>query len=314
MLTPDLPANENTRIKTLQNLNVLDTPPEQRLDRVTQIAAKMFNVPIALVSLVDKERQWFKSCVGLTASETARDISFCGHAILSEQALVVTDTLADERFADNPLVRGEPNIRFYAGIPLEHENGCRLGTLCIIDSKPRSFNTDDITLLKELAVLVELELVNKLPNTTDPVTGLSNKAGFKLLAPISLKVCQKLNLKVSVVYLFMKGLLSYRHDRQKYITILNTTAELYKTTFRATDIIAHYDENGFVALVSNADKHNTQELLDCLITQMNDVDFDVQHDSPIELITGVIDSSPFCDIDELIFNAFIKLHEQGEGL
>jgi len=310
MLPPDTSANENIRIKTLQSLNVLDTPAEERLDRITQIAANMFDVPIALVSLVDSERQWFKSCIGLEVSETARDISFCGHAILSDKAFVVNNTLDDSRFADNPLVTGEPFIRFYAGIPLAHENGERLGTLCIIDTKPRDFSTDDIALLRELAVLVELELVHKINYTMDEVTGLSNKAGFKLLAPVSLKVCQKLNLKVSVVYLFMKGLLSIQHDTEKYNDFLRSAAKVFKTNFRATDLIAHYDENGFVALVSNANKANTQVKIDSLVKQLNQLSYAKGNDLQVEFITGVIDSSPFCDIDELIFNAFLKLHEQ----
>lgn len=310
MLPPDTLANENIRIKTLQSLNVLDTPAEERLDRITQIAANMFNVPIALVSLVDNERQWFKSCIGLEVNETPRDISFCGHAILSDQAFVVNDTLNDIRFADNPLVTGAPFIRFYAGIPLAHDNGERLGTLCIIDTKPRDFSTDDISLLRELAVLVELELVHKIANTMDEVSGLSNKAGFKLLAPVSLKVCQKLNLKVSVVYLFMKGLLSYKQDVEKYNTFLRTTADVFKANLRATDLIAHYDENSFVALVSNANKINTQSKVNDLVKQLNQLSHAKNYDNKIEFITGVIDSSPFCDIDELIFNAFLKLHDQ----
>lgn len=310
MLPPDTLANENIRIKTLQSLNVLDTPAEERLDRITKIAANMFDVPIALVSLIDSERQWFKSCIGLGVNETARDVSFCAHAILSDQALVVNDTLKDKRFADNPLVTGEPFIRFYAGIPLTHDNGENLGTLCIIDTKVRDFSTDDIALLRELAVLVELELVNKINYTMDEITGLSNKAGFKLLAPVSLKVCQKLNLKVSVVYLFMKGLLSYKQDTETYQCFLRATADVFKQNLRATDLIAHYDDNSFVALVSNANKLNTREKIDTLVAQLNQLSQSQFTENKIEFVTGVIDSSPFCDIDELIFNAFLKLHDR----
>ena len=119
-------------------MNVLDTSPEERFDRLTRVAKRMFDVPIALVSLVDADRQWFKSCVGLSAAETSRDISFCGHAILGEDTFVISDARADERFADNPLVVGEPKIQFYAGCPLRALDGWKLGTLCIIDRTPRS--------------------------------------------------------------------------------------------------------------------------------------------------------------------------------
>src|ERR1700752_1549332 len=115
MLTPALPADENTRLDTLRALNILDTSPEERFDRLTRLAKRLFGVPIALVNLVDADRQWFKSCVGLSATETPRDISFCGHAILGDDILLVPDAGVDERFHDNPLVTGDPNIRFYAG-------------------------------------------------------------------------------------------------------------------------------------------------------------------------------------------------------
>jgi len=118
MQQPAIPDNETQRLAALHALDVLDTPPEERFDRITRIAARLMDVPICLVTLVDANRQWFKSCIGLDASETPRDISFCGHAILAPEALVIPDAAADPRFADNPLVAGEPRIRFYAGEPL----------------------------------------------------------------------------------------------------------------------------------------------------------------------------------------------------
>jgi len=136
MLTPPLPADEPTRLDTLRSLRILDTPPEERFDRLTRLARRLFGVPGAVVSLVDAERQWFKSCDGLAASETPRDISCCGHAILSDDIMLVPDAGADVRFHDNPLVTGDPNIRFYAGCPLTVTNGSRLGTLCLPRSPP----------------------------------------------------------------------------------------------------------------------------------------------------------------------------------
>jgi len=134
---PLSPANEAKRIEALRSLQVLDTPPEERFDRITKIAQHVFDVPIALVSLVDESRQWFKSKQGLEVCETGRDVSFCGHAILRDDALVVPDAFLDKRFADNPLVTGEPHVRFYAGHPLADAAGFKLGTLCIIDHRPR---------------------------------------------------------------------------------------------------------------------------------------------------------------------------------
>ena len=158
MQEPEFPADESHRIEVLHSLHVLDTPPEERFDRITRVAQRLFDVPIALVSLVDSDRQWFKSCQGLSASETPRSISFCGHAILSPDTFVVANTLADPRFVDNPLVTGPPNIRFYAGHPLQAADGSLLGTLCIIDDKPRNFTPDMLALLADLAGCVEREL------------------------------------------------------------------------------------------------------------------------------------------------------------
>ncbi len=158
MQEPQKPANEIERLAALRSLGLLDTPPEQRFNRITRTAARIFNVPIALVSLVDAERQWFKSRYGLHASETPRSVSFCGHAILNDYALVVEDALLDARFADNPLVTGLPRVRFYAGQPLYGPGGVKLGTLCLIDHEPRQFGAHDRLALADMAGWVEREL------------------------------------------------------------------------------------------------------------------------------------------------------------
>lgn len=153
-----LPPDESVRLSTLYALSILDTPPEARFDRITRFAMRLFDVPIALITLVDAERQWFKSCQGLDVSETPRGISFCGHAILADHALVVSDALLDERFADNPLVTGEPHIRFYAGFPISASNGSRLGTFCIIDRRPRHLDQEQLDTLRDMAVWTQHEL------------------------------------------------------------------------------------------------------------------------------------------------------------
>ena len=158
MKEPQKPANEIERLATLRSLGLLDTPPEQRFNRITRTAARIFKVPIALVSLVDAERQWFKSRYGLHSSETPRSVSFCGHAILNDTALVIEDALLDERFADNPLVSGVPRVRFYAGQPLAGPGGLKLGTLCLIDHAPRQFGAHDRLTLADMAGWVEREL------------------------------------------------------------------------------------------------------------------------------------------------------------
>ena len=152
-----LPPDEDRRLRALQECDLLDTAAEERFDRFTRIAAALFDVPIALVSLVDRERQWFKSRKGLDVSETPRDAAFCAHAILGDDVLQVQDALADDRFADNPLVTGEPRVRFYAGAPLTLKNGTHAGTLCVIDHRARNLDNGQLQLLRDLAKLVEQE-------------------------------------------------------------------------------------------------------------------------------------------------------------
>lgn len=160
MLKPDLPIGEELRIDSLKKLELLDTEPEDRFDSIVRLAGSIFRVPIALVSLVDSDRQWFKACYGLDAKSTSRDVSFCGHAIHQPSTFIVENALEDSRFADNPLVVGEPHIRFYAGRPLAAPDGQLVGTLCIIDTEPRSFSDEDNLTLAQLAKFVEREMHN----------------------------------------------------------------------------------------------------------------------------------------------------------
>lgn len=154
-----LPPDEDERIAALESYALLDTPPEETFDRIARVAQQVFDVPIALVSIVDRERQWFKACYGLDSRETHRDVAFCAHAILSDLVMTVPDARLDPRFAGNPLVTGPPNIRFYAGAPLETRDGYRLGTLCIIDTEPRPGLSDrQQAIMRDLAAMVVAEL------------------------------------------------------------------------------------------------------------------------------------------------------------
>jgi len=151
------PKDEKERLAALHRLAVLDTEPEERFDKLTRIAAALFDVPIALVSMVDENRQWFKSAYGTSVCEGPRDASFCAHAILAPTVMIVPDALLDPRFADNPVVINEPRVRFYAGCPLVVDGRC-IGTLCLIDTRPRDLNATAVRLLEDLAELVLQEL------------------------------------------------------------------------------------------------------------------------------------------------------------
>ena len=155
---PVEPNDEDRRLAATRSLGLWKTPPEERFDRVVRVAAAAFDVPIALIALMERDREWFKSCYGVEFREVPRDASFCGHAIFERQPLVVSDAHLDERFADNPYVTGFPGVRFYAGHPLILSNGCCVGTLCILDVRPRHFDNVGISLLRDLSQLALAEL------------------------------------------------------------------------------------------------------------------------------------------------------------
>jgi GAF domain-containing protein len=159
-MSAPIPKNEQKRLKVLWQYELLDTVPEEVFDDLTELAARICEAPIALISLVDESRQWFKSKVGITVSESSRDISFCAYAITQSDLFIVPDATKDGRFADNPFVVSEPRIRFYAGAPLITPDGYALGTLCVIDKVPRELRPDQQQALRILArhVVSQLEL------------------------------------------------------------------------------------------------------------------------------------------------------------
>ncbi|MCW3062385.1 MAG: domain S-box [Capsulimonas sp.] len=163
------PIDELRRLEALRRYDILDTAPEERYDNITELAATLCDVPMSLVSLVDENRQWFKSKVGLTIGETHRNLSFCAHAILQEAPMIITDATTDPRFSNNDLVTGEPHIRFYAGFPLTNDEGYSLGTLCAIDTKPRTLTPIQIKAMKVLTqqVMTEMHLRRSLTALTD---------------------------------------------------------------------------------------------------------------------------------------------------
>ncbi|MGL5497031.1 MAG: sensor domain-containing diguanylate cyclase [Aeromonas sobria] len=253
MLEAPIPPDEALRLETLRRLSLLDSEAEERFDRLTRMARRVFDVPIALVSLVDEERQWFKSCIGLEVSETARDISFCGHAIMGNETFIVPDASQDPRFADNPLVVGGPCIRFYAGQPLQIANGCKLGTLCIIDTVPRVLSDEDVGLLKDLAAMVVRELEAVQLATIDELTRISNRRGFVMLAEKSLSLASRLQMPLALLYLDLNGFkgINDRWGHAEGDRALIVFATLLKQAFRGADVFARMGGDEFAVLLPN---------------------------------------------------------------
>jgi GAF domain-containing protein len=165
-------SNDRDRVAALQKYAILDTEPEQAFDDLTLLASFICKTPIASITLIDENRQWFKSTIGLNVSETPRDIAFCSVAIQQSDVMVVPDTLQDERFRNNPFVTAEPKIRFYAGAPLINEDGYALGTLCVVDKTPREFNDEQKEALKALSrlVLAQMEFRRNLQLLKEALT------------------------------------------------------------------------------------------------------------------------------------------------
>jgi GAF domain-containing protein len=155
-----LPSDEQERVAALHALGILDTPTEERFDCLVRFVKQKLQMPIALISLVDTNRQWFKTCLGLPGGETSRDASFCAYAILGDGILVIPDATKDERFADNPLVTGPPFIRFYAGCPLREPQGYKIGTLCLIDRLPRQLDEQQLQRFTRIASMLEHQIQN----------------------------------------------------------------------------------------------------------------------------------------------------------
>ena len=255
MVAPPTPSNETRRLETLRGLKLLDTPPEERFDRVTRLAKQIFSTPIALVSLVDADRQWFKSAQGLDAPETPRNVSFCGHAILDDKIMVVNDAAKDQRFCDNPLVCNDPNIRFYAGYPLSAPDGSRVGTLCVIDRVPREISREQAQLLRELGRMVEEELVDAVLATNDPVTSLSNRNGFLMVAEHLLSMCVRTEQPATMLLVHFQNLQEIDNEvgRDAGDAASVQLAHHLLSTFRNSDLVTRLASDLYGVLLAGSD-------------------------------------------------------------
>lgn len=316
MIKPATPSNESQRLQTLRDLRLLDTPPEERFDRVTRLAKQVFGTPIALVSLIDADRQWFKSRQGLDAAETPRDISFCGHAILDDKIMVVNDAESDERFCDNPLVCGNPNIRFYAGYPLAAPDGNRIGTLCIIDEKPREMSHEQLQLLRELGRMVEEELISANEATVDPVTRLSNRNGFLAIADHLLPLCKRTDQPASLMLFHLHHLesLEERHGRYEGDSVALALAHLLTASFRESDIVARLTLDTFCVLLAETDLETTANARLRFETQLNQYNRDSSHKHEMLVETDAIayDKDAHANAESLLRDAEIQLVEGQE--
>ena len=266
MLAPSMPHNEAERIESLHALNLLDCVSEERFDRLTRLAKRLFNVPIAKVTMVASDAVFTISCAGPAGAPVPRELSFCSHTILGDDILVVDDMLLDRRFQDNPYVLGEPHVRFYAGCPLALPNGVKLGALCMVDTVPRHFDEEDIKLLRDLAAMVEQEMAAVQLATTDEMTRLSNRRGFEMLSQQAINVCKRLGQAASLLFFDLNHFKAindtYGHaEGDRALTVF---AEVLRTVLRSSDLIGRLGGDEFVALLISSGPHETAAALERL--------------------------------------------------
>jgi diguanylate cyclase (GGDEF)-like protein len=314
LIKPEFPKDELARVSVLKSLSILDTKPEERFDRITRMAKRLFNMPIVLVSLVDSERQWFKSSMGLDAQETHRDISFCGHTILDDDIFVVENALEDERFADNPLVTGGPDIRFYAGCPIRSIAGLKLGTLCLIDTAPRNLSPEEKDILRDLADMVERELVAFQVATTDCLTNITNRAGFLLLAERNLNACQAHGKRSSLLFLDLDKFkkINDEYGHQEGDKALSAFADYLRDTFDDSGLFARIGGDEFVVLLNDMEEHQTLQKVKALNESIARYNQQNQKRYNLSFCYGVVDIDPEDEkgISELLVESDLMMYGQ----
>jgi diguanylate cyclase (GGDEF)-like protein len=255
MIVAPKPPDEERRLAALHALNLLDTEREERFDRITRLAQRVFGTQMANFTLVDADRQWFKSRAGAEGAEDPLDTGFCPHAILkAPETTVVADARLDERFHDNPLVTGDPEIRFYAGHPVSGPGGEVLGTLCVVDDKPRAIEDFDCEALAEFAAMVEAEVASFSLAIGDELTGLANRRGFEMLGERLIAAARRLDLPVSVIYADLDNMkpINDTYGHESGDRAIREVADVLSATLRASDLVARLGGDEFCALLIGA--------------------------------------------------------------
>lgn len=261
-----LPPDEEQRLEALHALNVVDTPADPAFDRIARIARATFGQPIALVSLVDRDRQWFKARLGLDLTETPRSDSFCAHAIHGDAVMVVEDASQDARFYDNPLVTCEDGIRFYAGAPLTLSCGSRVGTLCVIGSKPGTMSEDQRELLRDMAEIVTQDLDLRRTAGTDILTGLFNRRIIDDIAHREVARARRTNAPLSFAMIDLDRFKSVNDTFGHAVgdAVLRTMGPVCQHALRVSDHVGRYGGEEFIAILPNTELKQATMVLERL--------------------------------------------------
>jgi diguanylate cyclase (GGDEF)-like protein len=267
MKSPAPPKNEAERLQILRQLQILYSPSEERFNRITRIARRTFDVPVALVTLIGEDKQWFKSSQGLADTETPREISFCGHAILRQEPLIIRNAEKNSDFFDNPLVVSGPGVRFYAGCPIRYE-GTPLGTLCVMDMAPREFTPSDVNALKSLAAWTENELtINRMSaaqtkllsklneserrSMIDPVTRVWNRTAMNQLLDMEFALAEREGTPMALLQVDVSGFdgIVERYGEISGDEILREVTQRIQTCVRPHDVVGCVNRHEILILL-----------------------------------------------------------------
>lgn len=271
MQIPATPVDEEQRLASLHDSGLLEGGVTERLDRLTRLAKRMFNVQAALITLLDEDTLYFKSCDGYTRAETIpRKISFCGHAILHPEPLIIPDSSLDERFADNPLVTSDKPIRFYAGHPLRLPDGAVVGSFCLIDKEPRELSRADLDSLKDFATIVEDEFAVMSAATTDELTGLFNRRGFDSLAKFAIYGARRRAEPLTLAWIDLDNFkeINDTWGHAEGDEALKAMASVMTASLREADLRVRYGGDEFAIVFSDTDEQGAWIAMQHLVEQV----------------------------------------------
>jgi diguanylate cyclase (GGDEF)-like protein len=318
MLFPQKPANEKERLQALYMTDLLDKKDMERLDRLTRLASTVFGVPTALITLVDRDRQWMISTNGFQLRETRRDVSFCAHAILQQGVFVVPDATADPRFFDNPLVTGEPKICFYAGCPVRLPGGTIAGTICIIDTLPRDFTPTNVNTLLDLAAVVEDELYIISMAMSDSLTGLPNRRGFYQTGEKQFAALKEQGKAFSLLYITMNNLASINEfwGHAEGDRAIKLFAASLKKSLEPGNTLARLDGNQFAVLIEHKNKADADKFLCDFQARLDDYNLHSEKPFNINYAFGVIDSTQrnFKTLLEMVTEGDLVMHSENRKM
>lgn len=305
------PDDEEARLEELLALALLDRSADERFDRITRLAQRLFGVSTVVITLVDQDRCWFLSKQGLDVTETPRDESFCAHALLDDDLLVVPDATQDARFLDSPSVLADPGVRFYAGATIVGPRGMKLGTLALFHPQPRDLSAQDSASLRDLADMVQREIAALNETAFDELTGLSNRRGFDLSAGLLLEFCRHRDIEATLL------LFDIDHFQQLNLTFGGSEGDAalvqfaghLTATFRTSDLLARLGGDEFVALLADtAEPTFAVGRLEAMLTSRN---AHPMNQYPLEVSTGsaVFTGDPAESVESLLARAFDEMHK-----